>query len=64
VLRRYQDAGASVFRTDLDGAVTVDTDGTGLDVHTFMGRRSYVVRTIPHHEETKDTKITKDGTRN
>jgi competence protein ComEC len=57
VLRRYQDAGASVFRTDLDGAVTVDTDGTGLDVHTFMGRRSYVVRTIPHHEETKDTSV-------
>ena len=39
VLQRYRDVGAEVFRTDRDGAVTVDTDGTSLDVHTFTGRR-------------------------
>jgi competence protein ComEC len=44
VLRRYQDVGADVFRTDQDGAVTVDTDGTSLEVRTFTGRRSLIVR--------------------
>jgi competence protein ComEC len=39
VLDRYREAGAEVFRTDQDGAVTVDTDGYSLDVHTFAGRR-------------------------
>lgn len=38
VLQRYRDAGAEIFRTDRDGAVTVDTDGTSLDVRTFTGR--------------------------
>ena len=38
VLQRYRDAGAEIFRTDQDGAVTVDTDGTSLGVHTFTGR--------------------------
>jgi competence protein ComEC len=38
VLNRYREAGAEVFRTDQDGAVTVDTDGYSLDVHTFTGR--------------------------
>lgn len=38
VLARYRAAGAEVFRTDRDGAVTVDTDGTSLEVHTFTGR--------------------------
>jgi competence protein ComEC len=39
VIRRYQDVGAKVFRTDEDGAVTVDTDGHSVDVHTFLGRQ-------------------------
>ena len=39
VLKRYEDIGARIFRTDADGAVMVDTDGTSLDVHTFTGRR-------------------------
>jgi competence protein ComEC len=39
VLATYRDAGAHVFRTDQDGAVTVETDGHSLDVRTFMGER-------------------------
>ena len=38
VLRRYWAVGAEIFRTDQDGAVIVDTDGTSLDVRTFTGR--------------------------
>jgi competence protein ComEC len=38
VLERYRATGAEVFRTDQDGAVTVDTDGTSLYVRTFTGR--------------------------
>ena len=39
VLDRYRAAGAEVFRTDRDGAVTLDTDGRDLAVRTFTGRR-------------------------
>ena len=40
VLRRYADIGATVYRTDLHGAVTVDTDGRRLTVSTFTGARA------------------------
>ena len=40
------DAGAEIFRTDQDGAVTIDTDGTSIDVHTFTGRRFQ----LPHRQ--------------
>jgi competence protein ComEC len=39
VLDRYTAIGAEVFRTDRDGAVTVDSDGYSIEVHTFTGRR-------------------------
>jgi competence protein ComEC len=39
VLARYQQLGASIFRTDQDGAVTVTTDGRVVDVETVSGRR-------------------------
>jgi competence protein ComEC len=39
VVDRYERVGATVFRTDLDGAVTVQSDGESIDVTTFMGRR-------------------------
>src|SRR5204863_732085 len=38
VLERYKAVGAEIFRTDRDGAVTVSTDGTDIDVRTFTGR--------------------------
>jgi competence protein ComEC len=42
VLDRYRAVGADVFRTDQDGAVTVDTDGRSLEVRTFVGRHLLV----------------------
>ena len=38
VLRRYRDVGAEIFRTDRDGAVTIDTDGHSLSVSGYTGR--------------------------
>ncbi|MBI3491799.1 MAG: DNA internalization-related competence protein ComEC/Rec2, partial [Acidobacteria bacterium] len=38
VLDRYRAIGSEIFRTDQDGAVTMDTDGRSLNVHTFTGR--------------------------
>jgi beta-lactamase superfamily II metal-dependent hydrolase len=35
VLQRYEAVGAQVFRTDLDGAVTLETDGFSVSVSTF-----------------------------
>ncbi|MBS1820132.1 MAG: DNA internalization-related competence protein ComEC/Rec2 [Acidobacteria bacterium] len=37
VLERYDKSGTAIFRTDTDGAVTIDTDGNTLDVRTFAG---------------------------
>ena len=42
VLERYRAEGAEVFRTDRDGAVSVDTDGYMLDVHGFAGRHAAI----------------------
>jgi competence protein ComEC len=38
VLERYRAIGAEIFRTDQDGAVTMTTDGTTINVRTFNGR--------------------------
>jgi len=38
VLARYREAGAEIFRTDRDGAVTVDSDGYSFAIRTFVGR--------------------------
>ena len=37
VLERYRSIGAQIFRTDQDGAVTLETDGTSINVRTFTG---------------------------
>jgi competence protein ComEC len=39
VLERYSNIGAAIYRTDQDGAVTVETDGITVRVTTFTGRR-------------------------
>jgi competence protein ComEC len=39
VLGRLHDAGAEVFRTDLDGQIDVVTDGERIEVSTWTGRR-------------------------
>jgi competence protein ComEC len=39
VVARYVRAGAAIFRTDLDGAVTLDTDGRTLSVETVTGKQ-------------------------
>jgi len=44
VLQRYRDIGAAIFRTDRDGAITLDTDGHSIDVNTFTGRRLSIQR--------------------
>ena len=38
LLARYREAGAEIFRTDRDGAVTVDSDGHSLSIYGFTGR--------------------------
>ena len=38
VVDRYRKIGAAIYRTDVDGAVSVETDGTTVRVRTFMGR--------------------------
>ena len=56
VLQRYRDIGAAIFRTDQDGAITLDTDGYSIDVHTFTGRSLHVTEMQPRkHEDTKDS---------
>ena len=39
VLERYRNIGAAIYRTDHDGAVSVETDGETVRVTTFRGRR-------------------------
>lgn len=38
VLRRYEEIGARIYRTDGDGAIEVETNGTELSVRTFVER--------------------------
>jgi len=55
VLDRFASIGARVFRTDRDGAVTVETDGYSLDVRTFAAQGGNHEDTKKHeaHEEQK-----------
>jgi competence protein ComEC len=53
VLERYREAGAAIFRTDQDGAVTIDTDGDSLEVGTFTGQRVFIRATRPRRHEVQ-----------
>jgi competence protein ComEC len=53
VLRRYAAAGATVFRTDIDGAVQLDTDGRSIELATFTGRRARL--TVPGDSKQEGT---------
>ncbi len=52
VLARYQAVGTALFRTDMDGAVQVDTDGHSLEIRTISGRR---LRVTPKSTPTTPT---------
>jgi competence protein ComEC len=53
VLQRYRDIGAEIFRTDRDGAVSIDSDGRSLEIHTFAGRSMTLSAPPRNHENTK-----------
>ena len=38
-LQRLAGGGATVYRTDRDGDVTIETDGSAIELHTAEGRR-------------------------
>jgi competence protein ComEC len=40
VLKRYQQVGATLYRTDSQGAITAVTDGENIHIKTFSGARS------------------------
>ncbi|MGB7575864.1 MAG: DNA internalization-related competence protein ComEC/Rec2 [Thermodesulfobacteriota bacterium] len=40
VLKRYQQAGATLYRTDRQGTITAVTDGENIHIKTFSGARS------------------------
>jgi len=42
VLARLQEVGAEVFRTDRDGAIVIETDGSRVAVRTAAGRTWHV----------------------
>jgi beta-lactamase superfamily II metal-dependent hydrolase len=37
VLQRLEAIGATVLRTDLDGQITIETDGNQITTQTFVG---------------------------
>jgi competence protein ComEC len=39
IVDRFRQIGAAIYRTDLDGATMIETDGTTVRVKTFNGRR-------------------------
>ena len=49
VVARYRAIGAVVFRTDQDGAVTIDTDGKTAVVTSFTGRRQQLGPVVAPH---------------
>ena len=54
VIDRYRRVGADVFRTDQDGAVSLETDGHVVDIRTFTGRRTFVRKIPPRRREGQE----------
>ncbi len=48
VLKRYQQLGTTLFRTDRHGAITVMTDGENIEVKTFLEERKEISRRKPN----------------
>ena len=40
-IRRIRKIGASIYRTDKDGAITITIDGKGIDIKTYTGYRDH-----------------------
>ncbi|HEY1913697.1 MAG TPA: DNA internalization-related competence protein ComEC/Rec2 [Vicinamibacterales bacterium] len=59
VLDRYRAVGAAIFRTDQDGAVTLESDGHSIEMKAFNGRLLTVWSPSHPHEDTKNAKVTK-----
>jgi len=38
VIKRFQNQGCQIFRTDQDGAITIETDGSDIRIKTFLRR--------------------------
>ena len=53
VLERLSAVGTAVFRTDLDGEVSVSTDGNDVRVSTFTGRIWKLKDSHEGHEGSK-----------
>jgi competence protein ComEC len=47
VIERYRAIGAAVFRTDQDGAISISTDGSTLEIGSFTGRRQRLTPAAP-----------------
>jgi len=58
VLDRYRAEGAEIYRTDRDGAVVLETDGTSIAISAFAGRTLSTPEMQPRrHENTKKTYV-------
>lgn len=44
VIERLREAGVQIYRTDRDGEITLETDGQGIVVRTWSGRRGELAR--------------------
>jgi competence protein ComEC len=44
VLKRYHDQGCQLYRTDRDGAITIESDGSSIRIKTFLNLRKKIVR--------------------
>ncbi|HEY2151984.1 MAG TPA: DNA internalization-related competence protein ComEC/Rec2 [Vicinamibacterales bacterium] len=55
VLDRYRDVSAAIFRTDQDGAVTLESDGHSVEIQSFNGRHISVRRS--DHESTESRRL-------